>query len=205
MEGNKKVNLAVHDRIMEGQNYFIALMRAVNVGGHQPVSMPALRAFLQQLGISEPRSVLQSGNLVFRSVNSSITALEEKLEVATSERLGLNTEFFVRTASEWKRVLTENPFPEAAKAAPAHLLLLLMKSTPRKEAIIELKGSIRGQELFKVNGRQAYVVYPDGIGRSRLTLSLIEKKLGTTATGRNWNTALKIMALLEPLPFQGKG
>jgi uncharacterized protein (DUF1697 family) len=58
-----------------------------------------------------------------------------------------------------------------------------------------LQQAITGREVVRANGREAYIVYPDGIGRSRLTTALIEKKFGTRGTARNWNTAVKIAVL----------
>ena len=77
---------------------------------------------------------------------------------------------------------------------------MCLKAAPPPEAVAALQGSIAGRELVRAVGRQAYVVYPDGIGRSRLTNAVIEKRLGTRGTGRNWNTVLKLAALaVEPI------
>ena len=105
--------------------------------------------------------------------------------------------FFVRTAEEWKEVIADNPFPKEAQRDPGHLVALFLKGTADTEHVKALQVAIKGREIVRGEGRQAYIFYPDGIGRSRLTPTLIEKKLATRATGRNWNTVLKIGALIE--------
>jgi len=72
-----------------------------------------------------------------------------------------------------------------------------MKEAPDRDDVAALQSAITGREVVRAKGRHAYVFYPDGIGRSRLTSALVEKKLGTRGTGRNWNTVLKVGALAE--------
>ncbi|HEX6200704.1 MAG TPA: DUF1697 domain-containing protein [Thermoanaerobaculia bacterium] len=177
---------------------FIALLRAVNLGPRNKVAMADLRGLLTELGMEDPRTLLQSGNLVFRSNPSKTAELEGLLEVEAEARLGLKTDFFVRTAEEWRTVVQGNPFPEEAESDPGHLLVFALKEAPKPAAVKALQEAIRGREVVRGKGRHAYVVYPDGIGRSRLTNAVIEKHLGSRGTGRNWNTVLKLQALVEP-------
>jgi uncharacterized protein (DUF1697 family) len=141
------------------------------------------------------QSLLQSGNLVFRSHARATTQLERSLEDAAAKRLGLETDFFVRTADEWNAIIDGNPFPEQAQRDPSHLLVVFLKEAPNRADVTALQRAITGREVVRARGRHAYIVYPDGIGRSRLTSALIEEKLGTRGTGRNWNTVLKLGAL----------
>lgn len=176
---------------------FIALLRGVNVGGHNQVTMSDLRGLLESLGFTDPRSLLQSGNLVFRSAAGAPATLERRLETQTRKRLDLETEFFVRTVREWKSVVARNPFPEEAARDPGHLLVVFLKNAPTAGAAKALQAAIIGSEVVRVQGKHAYIVYPTGIGRSRLTNAVIEKKLATRGTARNWNTVLKLAALAD--------
>ncbi len=173
----------------------IALLRAVNLAGLNKVGMSDLRELLEKLGMEEVRTLLQSGNAVFRTASASSAALEPRLEREFARRLGFNTDFFIRSAAQWKALIAANPFPKQASADPGHLLVLLLKDEPSGAALSALRGAINGREIVELNGREAYVVYPDGVGRSKLTIALIERKLGTRATGRNWNTVVKLAAL----------
>jgi uncharacterized protein (DUF1697 family) len=172
----------------------IALLRAVNLGAHNAVAMADLRDLLARLGFTDPRTILQSGNAVFRS-GKRPPVVERLLEKEAAARLGLATDFFVRTAAEWQALVAANPFPAEAERDPSHLVLMCLKAAPAPEAVAALQGSIAGRELVRAVGRHAYVVYSDGIGRSRLTIAVIERRLGTRGTGRNWNTVLKLAAL----------
>jgi len=173
----------------------VGLLRAVNIGPHNKVDMAHLRDLATGLGLRDARTWLQSGNVVFQSEGRTPAQLEQLLEGAAAKRLGFDIEFFVRTAKDWHALMTDNPFPKEAKADPSHLLVVLLKDTPDAEHAKALQKAITGREVVRVKGRCAYVVYPDGIGRSRLTSAVIEKKLGTRGTGRNWNTVLKLGTL----------
>ncbi len=173
-----------------------ALIRAVNVGGRNAVAMSALRDLCARLGLDGAQSLLQSGNLVFRSRSRSAANLERVLEAGVEKHLGMRTAFFVRTAEEWRSLLAGNPFPEQARRDPGHLLVTFLKDAPGPGAVEALRGAITGREVVRLVGREAYLYYPDGVGRSRVTNALIEKKLGTRATARNWNTVVKLGVLL---------
>ena len=174
----------------------VALLRAVNLGSHQQVAMADLRALLEKLGFGEPKSLLQSGNLVFQSRSSDTSKIERALQTEVAKQLGVNTDVFVRTASEWQDLVARNPFPKEALGDPGHLIVMCLKDAPTASAVSALQSAIAGREVVRAQGRQAYIIYPAGIGRSRLTLATIEKKLATRGTGRNWNTVMKLHALL---------
>ncbi len=176
---------------------YLALLRAINVGGRNRVGMADLRELVAELGFTDPRTLLQTGNLVFRGASRSAARLEVTLEKEVGRRLGVETDIFVRTVAEWDKVMDGNPFPKEAERDPAHLLVMALKEAPGKTRVADLRGAIRGRETVEVVGRQAYLVYPDGIGRSKLTIALIEKKLGTRGTARNWNTVQKLAELME--------
>lgn len=176
---------------------YVGLLRAINLGSHNKVSMADLKALLSDLGMKHPQSILQSGNLVFESTARATAALEKLLEASATKSLGLETSFFVRTGAEWQQAIADNPFPKEAKLDPSHTVLMCLKEAPPPAAVTALQDAIKGMEVVKAKGRHAYFLYPDGIGTSKLTITLIEKKLGTTGTARNWNTVLKLGALTE--------
>jgi uncharacterized protein (DUF1697 family) len=160
--------------------------------------MPALRDLLAQLGFTDCRTILQSGNVVFGCERRPATDLESVLEAELERRLKVATDFFVRTGEEWQEIVARNPFSKEAERDPGHLVVMVLKDRPSAQTVRDLQASIVGSEVVRAGGRHAYIVYPDGIGRSRLTNALIEKKLRTRGTGRNWNTVLKLNALIEP-------
>ena len=174
---------------------YIALLRAINVGGNSKIAMADLKAMLADLGCADPQTLLQTGNLVFEAKESNSDKLAANLETALAERLGLATDVFVRTVSEWQQAIAANPFSKEAASDPSHLLIMPLKKAPTKQAVKDLQTAIHGRETVAAVGRELYIIYPDGIGRSKLTNKLIETRLNTRGTGRNWNTALKLAAL----------
>jgi uncharacterized protein (DUF1697 family) len=174
----------------------VALLRAVNVAGYGGVSMSALRTFFEELGFAGARTLLQSGNVVFDDDSLAGPVIERRLEAEAEKRLGLRTAFFVRSAAEWAALIAENPFPDEAERDPSHLVAVCLKDEPSRAAVTALQAAIKGPELVRVgSGRQVYISYPAGIGRSKLTASVIERVLGSAGTARNWNTVLKLEAL----------
>ena len=174
---------------------FVALLRGVNVGGNKGVPMSDLKAVATALSLGDPRTLLQSGNLVFRADDRKAAELEQRLEAGIAERIGVKTEVCVRGAAEWTRLVQANPFPEAAKEDPSHLLLIAFKSPPRPGGPETLAAVYDGPEKVRLAEGHAYVVYPEGIGRSKLTPALLGRHLGQ-CTARNWNTVLKLQDML---------
>jgi uncharacterized protein (DUF1697 family) len=169
----------------------IALLRAINVGGRTRLAMADLKKAFAALGHEDARTILQTGNVIFRS-KVAAGKLERQLEEALDDTVGLKTALILRTAAQWEALIAANPYPDFAKNDPSHLLVMPLKEKPAAGALDALRAAIRGRETVELMGRDLYITYPDGIGRSRLTNALIEKTLGARGTGRNWRTVLKI-------------
>jgi uncharacterized protein (DUF1697 family) len=177
---------------------YIGLLRAINLAGRNVVPMAGLRDMLTRLGLTEPRSLLQSGNVLFQSRPRTAAQLEKTLEAELKKQFAVDTDFMVRSADEWRALVECNPFPKEAARDPGHLLVFCLKDAPDAASVKALQAAIKGREVVRAVGRQAYIVFPDGVGRSRLTSTVIEKHLGTRGTGRNWNTVAKLHALATP-------
>jgi uncharacterized protein (DUF1697 family) len=183
---------------LTGPQTYIGLLRAVNLGGSSKIRMANLVDLMLGAGFEEVRTLLQSGNLVFRTDERDTSAVESSIERSLEDRIDLKTSVFVRSDKEWRSILRRNPFPQAAESDPAHLVVIVLKDTPDSKALAELRHSIPGRETVEISGREAYIVYPDGIGRSKLTVGLIERKLKTRGTCRNWNTVRRLDQLASP-------
>jgi uncharacterized protein (DUF1697 family) len=157
--------------------------------------MAALRECVASLGFAEVRTVLQSGNLVLGTNKLNGAKLDQLLEAEFLKRLGLRTDVIVRSASQWVDLVSGCPFPDETKRDPSHLLAMVAKRPVTRKAFEALQAAIAaagGRETAKESAGQVYVYFPDGIGRSRVTTTLIERALGGPVTGRNWNTVLKL-------------
>ena len=175
---------------------FVALLRAVNLGRKGMILMTDLRRIAGAIGLLDATTVVQTGNLVFRSAGASTAALEKRLEQATQERFDYEVPICVRSAAAWQKTTAANPFPHEAVTDPSHLVVFYLKKEPAAAALDTLRRSASGPERFELRGRELYIFYPRDIGNSKFTGALIERKLGVRGTGRNWNTVQKIAALL---------
>jgi uncharacterized protein (DUF1697 family) len=171
-----------------------AFLRGINVGGNKKVAMSVLKAFFEDLGFTDVKTLLQSGNVVFSGKSKNDAQLETLLEKEAQKRLKLECDFFIRTPEDLERVIANNPFPREAERDPSHLIVLFLKTEAEQQHIDNLAAAIVGPERVEGVGRETYVYYGEGMGRSRLTNVVIEKRIGR-ATGRNWNTIGKTLAL----------
>jgi uncharacterized protein (DUF1697 family) len=173
----------------------IALLRGVNVGGRK-VLKDDLLGLAQDLGFDDAKTLLASGNLVLWGKGASDAEMEKRLEDGLEKRMGLRTDFFVRTPAELKAIIDANPYPDEARSHPNHLLVHFMKASLPDGDEATLRAAITGPETFKVGTRELYIDYPDGIGRSMLDRDWAKTKRAPLGTTRNWNTVLKLAAMV---------
>jgi uncharacterized protein (DUF1697 family) len=176
---------------------YVALLRGVNVGGRNLVGMGELKALFGEVGLGEVRSLLASGNLVFECGKRSCGKLELMLEAETKKRFGVGVDYVIRTGEEWGPIVERNPFPKEAERDPGHLVVMFFKTAPKAMDVELLTAGIKGREVVRADGRELYVVYPNGIGTSKLSNTVIEKKLGLWGTARNWNTVMKLAGMIK--------
>lgn len=171
---------------------YVALLKAVNLGGSTVLRMADLAAMCERLGLEAVRTHLASGNVTFRAPPTSHRDLERRLEQQLARDSGLRTTAFVRSEGEWTEIIRNNPFPAAARSDPGHLLVAVLKGETGPAGWSDLSAAVAGPEQVVGHSRHGYLVYPNGIGRSKLTTAHIERHLGTQVTSRNWNTTLRI-------------
>ena len=174
---------------------FVALLRAVNVGGRK-LPMAELRALCREIGWSDALTYIQSGNVVF-SAEDAREHLEAKLEQAIAARFGMDVPVIVRSAAEWSLYPAANPFPEAARDAPNRLMLLVSKHPPVDGTEAGLQARAAAGEQVRVVGDGVWTHYPAGSGTSKLSPSFVDRRIGSPATSRNWNTVLKLQEMLR--------
>jgi uncharacterized protein (DUF1697 family) len=173
----------------------IALLRGVNVGGRK-VLKDDLLGLAEDLGFEDAKTLLASGNLVLWGRAEADADLERRLEDGLEKRMGLRTEFFVRTPAELKAIIDANPYPDEAGSHPNHLLVHFMKAPLRDGDEATLRAAITGPESFKVGTRELYIDYPVDVGHSMLDRDWKKTKRAPLGTARNWNTVLKLAAMV---------
>jgi uncharacterized protein (DUF1697 family) len=177
----------------------VAMLRSVNLPNHQKVDMKTLKALCTSLGLRDAQTYIQSGNLVFREDGREPTALAQMLEEAMEVSFDFRPAVIVRTASELRQVIANNPFAGRTEVHPSKLLVVFMNVAPSKQARDKLLAIPCDPEELHIHGREAYIHYPEGMARPRIPLARMEKALQCSSTGRNWNTVNKLSAMAEAL------
>jgi uncharacterized protein (DUF1697 family) len=167
---------------------YAALLRAINVGGTGKLPMAELRELCEGCGFTNVGTYIQSGNVVFRSKLSE-SGVKRALEQALARKMGKPFGAMIRTGAELEAVLGGNPFP---KAPPARVIVLFVDAPPPADCLDKVV--IPGPEELVLRGRELFMFFPEGMGRSKLVFPL--QKVGT---GRNLNTIAKLASLIRAL------
>lgn len=167
---------------------FIALLRGVNVGGNI-LKMDRLREICAKLGAKDPRTYVQSGNVVFGAAGSA-SAWEAKLEKALAGESRLPVSVIVRTAAEMSKVLAGNPFLKEKGIETIRLGVTFLREGPSNPALAALAALDFGRERYRLARKDVYLHCPDGFGNAKLYF--LDKILKQPATTRNWNTVGKL-------------
>ncbi len=177
---------------------WVALLRGINVGGNKMLSMEGLRDLCLSIGYTDVRTWLQSGNVVFRAAGTA-SAVAQKLAAAIRERHDMDVRVVVRDAEGLATAIAANPLLPGPERRPAALVVVFLDAEPSAAARAALPKLQTGSEEVVLGARELFVHYGEGMARSKLTLTLIERVLGVTGTARNWNTTLKLRELVDDL------
>lgn len=163
------------------------MLRGVNVGGKNLLPMAELRALCERLGMLNVRTYIQSGNVVYRGdVGASA------LRAAIAAEMGISCDVAVRTVEEMRALAARNPFPERD---PKKVLVFFLMDEPTGADKVMALGI--APEEIRILGREMFIYFPLGQGVSKLPMGKIERLLGTSGTGRNWNTVERLLAMAE--------
>lgn len=174
---------------------FIALIRGINVGGHKKLKMAELKAMCESMGLRDVRTHLQSGNVVFRTGRTDRPRLAKDIEDALRAKASVDAKVILRTADELRKAVAANPMVEEAQREPSSFVVVFLADTPTAAAMTSLRGAYSGPEKMQLQGEELYIHYGAGMGTSKLSNALIERKLGVAGTARNWNTVTRLLAL----------
>ena len=169
---------------------YVALLRGINVGGSGRLSMKELSALCRDAGCDSVKTYIQSGNVVLTS-DLSEEHIKKKIELALEKKMGRPVGVMVRTGAEIQSVTGRNPFREAA---PNRVLVRFLNEAPPRGLFSGV--IVPGREEFQLDGREVFMHYPDGMGRSKLKLPL-----AGIGTGRNLNTVGTLAEMVRALPL----
>ena len=176
---------------------FVSLFRGINVGGNHPIRMGELKDLHESLGLRDVVTYIQSGNVVFTSDEADMAQLPRQIEDGFAQKFGFHVNVMVRTAAELRDIIENNPFQDQPMKESKWVVVMFLATHPQSTALEDLQKTYVGPEEFYLIGQELYLYYPNGMGRSKLTNALIEKKLKTMGTVRNWNTILQLQKLMQ--------
>ncbi len=173
---------------------YIALLRAINVGGQKLIKMEVLRRIFESLGLKDVRTYIQSGNIIFASTSTNSTALTRKIEKKLKEVTGHEVTVILRKFSEIEVLVKQNPFRKIKPGSDGVLFVVFLSAMPTTKPKLPLVSKPENLEVLTIKDGAAFVVsrrkknglfgYPN---------NFVEKQLGVSGTTRNWSTVNKIV------------
>lgn len=178
------------------------MLRGVNVGPHNRIKMDALRAVYESLKFETPRTYVQSGNVIFRTKEKNSSQLAQKIRAAIEKKFKCSPDVILRTAEEMRKAMAATPFADRPNLEPGKILVSFLAAEPPLEARAGFDRFKDYPEEVHLKGRELYIYFPNGAGRSKLPWSSLEKLLKVTGTARNWNSVKAMLEIAEEMEGQ---
>lgn len=188
--------------ILPAMPVLISMLRGVNLGPHNRIKMDALRALYASLKLEDPHTYVQSGNVIFRTKEKNTEQVARKIQKAIEKTFGCNLAVILRTADELRKAIAASPFA-GRDLEPGKLLVTFLAAEPGPEAHATLASLKKHPEELHLRGRELYIYFPNGAGKSKLPWSQVEKLFKVAGTARNWNSVTKMLDMAEEMENAG--
>jgi uncharacterized protein (DUF1697 family) len=170
------------------------MLRGINVSGKNRIKMEELRELYESLGFENVQTYVQSGNLIFESTETDAAKISTKIEKKIERVFGFDVPVFVRTKSEFQRLIKNTPF---AGKDTTKLHVTFLSEAPTNLPIDELNAAKAKNEEFSISGKEIYLYCPNGYGITKLSNNFFERRLNVSATTRNWKTVSTLLSMAE--------
>ncbi|MGG2067486.1 DUF1697 domain-containing protein [Bacillus sp. S14(2024)] len=175
---------------------YIALLRGINVSGHNKIKMAELRHMLETMGLNRVQTYIQTGNVLFESAED-IESLCFRIENEIKTAFGISITVVLRTSTEFESIIEHCPYTDVPLAKGESVHVSILTEEPQQKVAELLSNSERDNDEYYMHGREIYFLFRQSMLDSKLAKNL--QKLGNTATTRNWNTINKLAALLKAM------
>jgi len=176
----------------------VAFLRGVNMTGHNSLKMTGLSDLFREIGLVDPETYIQSGNVIFRCKDAiPVTDIASMIEKAILEKFNYDVPAMVRTVDEMRKIAIENQLTGEKDFDPSRMAVLFLHEKPGNDQTKKLKGIDYPPDKFYISGSEIYIYCPNGFGKTRLYTNFFEKKLGIKGTARNWKTFKTILQISE--------
>jgi uncharacterized protein (DUF1697 family) len=177
----------------------IALLRGVNVGGHNKIKMEDLRKICGSLKLQDAQTYVQSGNVVFKTNETDLVKLAKQMEDAIEQSHGFRPSVICRTVAQMKAAAGRNPFSKRADLDPSKLAVSFLACEPSNMARARLLQIKAEPEELRVGHYELFIYFPNGMARPKLSMAAVERAVQTPMTSRNWNTVMKLIEMGETM------
>ncbi len=177
----------------------ISMLRGVNLGPHNRMKMEELRAAYESLKLQDPRTYVQSGNVLFKTKERDEAKLSSRIQDGIEKKFGFRPDVILRTTEELRRAVARNPFAVRKNLDPSKLLVTFLGAHPESELCEKLRAIDTAPEELHLVGREIFIYYTNGLARPKFQWIKAEKILKVTCTGRNWNSVTKMLAMAEEM------
>ncbi len=171
----------------------VALLRGINVGAHNRLPMPELRAIFEDAGCRNVEHFIQSGNILFEAPAEIARTLSPRVEATIRERYGFETPVILRSRTQLKALVAANPF---VSDHAGELYVTLLGDKPEAAAVAALDAKRSAPDRYQLIGREIYMDIVRGAADTRLSIAYFERSLKTTCTARNWRTISSLLELV---------
>ena len=176
---------------------YVAMLRGVNVTGHNSIKMGQLRGLCDKLGFQKVETYVQSGNIILQAKTENPALLSKRISESIFDSFGFETPVIVRTSKEMEDVVESNPFLKEKDIDSSKLHVTFLADVVQKSSLKALEKLAKGQDRFYPASREIYLYCPEGYGRTKLSNNAIEKALSATATTRNWRTTNTLLDMVS--------
>lgn len=177
-------------------NTYVALLRGINVGGHKKVPMADLKNMMSEMGFEEVKTLLNSGNVVFRATSTSRSALEEQLQKKLEKTFGFPVPVLVRKGSDIVELVNSEPFAGIEVMKDTRLYLTFVKSEPKNMPTLPWYSEDKSFSILKYDNKTVHSVLDLSLTKTVAGMKILEDTFGKDITTRNWNTVVKLGGLI---------
>jgi uncharacterized protein (DUF1697 family) len=180
-------------------NTYIALLRGINVSGQRMIAMKDLKALFQKWWYEQVMTYIQSGNIVFKSQETNTKKLWRDIAALIHHQYGFEVPVMILTEDDIRDILENNPYNDGKKDI-TKLHVTLLDTTPETKLLASIRDENYQSDEFTLQWKTIYLYCPDGYGMTKFSTMFFEKKLGVTATTRNWKTMQALRELITGVP-----
>ena len=180
---------------------YIALLRGINVSGQKMIGMAALRTLCEDMGFTDVRTYIQSGNVVFQAGQRNPEAVSTLLEKAITREFAFDVPVIVRDAAATGKILDRCPYAGKSETEAPGVYVTILKDPPAPAGLRKLRdATVTSKDEYTISGSEIYLLCRDGYGKTKLNNTFFEKQLGAVATTRNWKTMNTLFSLATTAP-----